>query len=541
MRTPIERSKLLDRGGEPTVRDLLSSLVFNPFDGTIRLNGDRIVMQRAIVGAELRRELVRLLGATEARVFLMRLGFLSGQADARFVRTRWPNLNIGDAFTTGTRLHTFSGAVRVETVYNDFDFRKGRFAAEFIWHDSVEAVEHKNGRHVPEPVCWTQLGYASGYATEFFNTLIVYKEVECAAQGHDHCRVVGKPVSGWDANDPEVSHFLERIATLDGRAFIAPVSRPAAVIAEVELSNLDRVLLAPIKDELDRVAAASLPVLVSGEPGTGRGQAARYLHRASNASESALRSVFGASVDLALCDEISRRGKGGRRAMPTRTIVINAVESVPIDVQPYLAMAIGEGMRLDGPRIIGLTSYPLAPAFLASELWSTLAGLEVRLPTLAQRTPTQRVALAENLLSHLASKMNQVKPKLDSSATKMIRQTRWPGNLRQMRWVLTSVLKDHTGGAISDRQIEMALGRWPFVIRATSDDMQSIKGVVNQLMSGEGFSLPMLERSLYEAAVERVGGNLSAAARLLGLTRPQLAYRKKILALGGAEAVVEMR
>ena len=78
----------------------------------------------------------------------MRLGFLSGQADARFVRTRWPNLNIGDAFTAGTRLHTFSGIVRVETVYNDFDFRKGRFAAEFIWHDSVEAIEHKNGRHV---------------------------------------------------------------------------------------------------------------------------------------------------------------------------------------------------------------------------------------------------------------------------------------------------------------------------------------------------------------------------------------------------------
>ena len=34
-----------------------------------------------------------------------------------------------------------------------------------------------------EPVCWTQLGYASGYASEFFDTLIVYKEVECAAAG----------------------------------------------------------------------------------------------------------------------------------------------------------------------------------------------------------------------------------------------------------------------------------------------------------------------------------------------------------------------
>ena len=49
MKTPFEPSRLLDRGGEPTVRELLSRLVFDPTDGTIRLNGDRVVMQRAAV------------------------------------------------------------------------------------------------------------------------------------------------------------------------------------------------------------------------------------------------------------------------------------------------------------------------------------------------------------------------------------------------------------------------------------------------------------------------------------------------------------
>src|SRR6185369_65939 len=184
MKTPFGPSMLLDRGGQPTVRDLLSRLVFNPTDGTIRLNGGRVVMQRAAVGVELRRELIRLLGPQEARVFLIRLGFLSGQADARFVRTSWPSLDIGDAFTAGTRLHTFSGVVRVETVYNDFDFRKKRFSAEFLWHESAEAAEFRRTRPAVEPVCWTQLGYACGYASEFFDTLIIYKEVECAGQGH---------------------------------------------------------------------------------------------------------------------------------------------------------------------------------------------------------------------------------------------------------------------------------------------------------------------------------------------------------------------
>ncbi len=203
MRAPSERSKLLDLGGKPTVRELLSSLVFNPVDGTIRLNGERVMMQRAAVGSALRRELIDILGPHETRIFLIRLGFMSGRADARFIRTRWPSLDIGDAFTAGTRLHTFSGTVRVETIYNEFDFRKKRFAGEFLWHDSVEAEEFcRQHRRTTEPVCWTQLGYASGYASEFFDTLIVSQEIQCSANGHDHCRVVGRPAEVWGRETP---------------------------------------------------------------------------------------------------------------------------------------------------------------------------------------------------------------------------------------------------------------------------------------------------------------------------------------------------
>ena len=44
MKTSSEKSVLLDRGGKPTIRDLLTNLVFNPVDGTIRLSGERVVM-----------------------------------------------------------------------------------------------------------------------------------------------------------------------------------------------------------------------------------------------------------------------------------------------------------------------------------------------------------------------------------------------------------------------------------------------------------------------------------------------------------------
>jgi transcriptional regulator with AAA-type ATPase domain len=530
MNTLFESSKLPDRGGKPTVRELLSSLVFNPVDGTIRLNGGRIVIQRAAVGVELRRELIRLLGPQEARVFLIRLGFLSGQADARFVRTSWPNLDIGDAFTAGTRLHTFSGVVRVETIYNDFDFRTKRFAGEFLWHDSVEAAEFRRQRHATEPVCWTQLGYASGYASEFFDALVVYKEVECLAAGDSHCKVVGKLADVWGPGDPEVILFRERIATSQEGILAEPLRKIAERTAERALSDLDRLLLAPVRSELDRLAPMALPVMLTGSPGTGRSRAARYLQRASGVSETKPRHVVGRLVDLDICAEIAGRGKNGRRGATGQTILIDAAEEIPGEIQPHLARAIEEGMLVGGPRVLALVGYdPSAgtPARLWSmELWYALSAATVRLPRLDERDG-QRVAIAQALMPVLAARMGVARLSLDRSAMKAIEQETWPGNLRQMRAVLSAVLATHRDAQpVSRLEIETQLVRFPGATpvggEATAGGLQAL---LKQLLDDGGFSLLELERSAYQAAVDRARGNLSAAARLLGLTRPQLAYR----------------
>lgn len=526
MKTPIEPSRLLDRGGKPTVRELLSSLVFNPVDGTIRLNGERIVMQRAAVGVELRRELVRLLGKQEARIFLMRLGFLSGQADARFVRTRWPNLDAGDAFTAGTRLHTFSGVVRVETVYNDFDLRKKRFAGEFVWYDSIEAAEFKRMPGSSEPVCWTQLGYATGYASEFFDTLILYKEVECAAQGHSHCRVVGKPADMWGPGDPDAILLRERIATLPENGLSAPLRKVAVRTAESALSTLDRIMLAPVRAELDRLAPMALPVLLAGAPGTGRTRAARYLHQASGVSGAELRHVFGAGVDHALCGEIARCSKGSRRA--AETILIDAAEQIPADVQPHLARAIEDGMLVGGTRVLATVADDPAggPPQLCSELRYALSALTVRMPPLREREG-DRAAIAGALVSVLAGRMGIEAPQFDGAAAVAIERSAWPGNVRQMRAVLAAVLAARRGrGPISRDEIEAALARLAFDAAAAGDGPgHGVQPLLERLVGGDGFSLSELERSAYRVAVERAQGNLSAAARLLGLTRAQLAYR----------------
>jgi hypothetical protein len=526
LRAPSERSRLIDRGGKPTVRELLSSLVFNPVDRTIRLNGERIVMQRAAAGAELRRELTTLLGPQEARVFLIRLGFISGRADARFIRTRWPNLEVGDAFTAGARFHTFSGVVRVETIFNDFDFRKKRFSAEFLWHDSAEAEEfRRHHKQSTEPVCWTQIGYACGYASEFFDTLIVYKEVECSAEGHKHCRVVGKPADVWGPGDPEVIMFRERIASLDDGQPRRPLNLRAA---RETLSELDRIILAPVRDQLERFAPMALPVLIEGAVGSGRSRAAHFLHRASNPSGATLRQVSGDRLTHETCAEISRSVRGGRRGPTTETLLIEDVQSVPVEMQETLAHAIEEGLFVGGPRVIALAT----PRDRAKDpsvntgLRYALSALTLRMPSLAQR-PADLLALANALLSILSARMRLARPQLDASAVSVIERAEWPGNLRQMRSVLAAAMAaNRDGGHITGKEIETQLDH----LRPTAGDSKAAENAdfdpwLDRMLSTGDFSMAELERKIYRLAVARTSGNLSAAARALGITRAQLAYR----------------
>src|ERR1700712_4164688 len=115
-------SALMERGGRPTLRELLRDLVFSPASGTIRLNKERLILQRANHTVRLRDQLIDRYGRDEAFVILTRVGFMMGVEDADFVRRSWPGLDPGDAFTAGTRLHMLCGCVRLKTVHNDFDF-----------------------------------------------------------------------------------------------------------------------------------------------------------------------------------------------------------------------------------------------------------------------------------------------------------------------------------------------------------------------------------------------------------------------------------
>jgi DNA-binding NtrC family response regulator len=269
----------------------------------------------------------------------------------------------------------------------------------------------------------------------------------------------------------------------------------------------------------------ALPVLIEGAAGTGRSRAARYLHRASNPSGAPLREIEGSHLTPETCAEIARSVRGGRRGPPAETFVIEGIEHVPADMQERLARALEEGLLAGGPRVLAVAGRD-GSASLRPALRFALSTLTVRTPSVAER-PSDRFAIANALLSVLSARMRLPPPELDSMAVAFIERCAWPGNLQQMRSVLGATLAARRqDGPLSGTEIEAQFARIGAAAEGTGTGSgPDLDSWIEQALAGGSLSVDELENQIYRAAIARTQGNLSAAARLVGLSRAQLAYR----------------
>ncbi|MBY5970830.1 XylR N-terminal domain-containing protein [Ferrimonas balearica] len=532
MRISRDELSLLDRGGRPTLADMLDKMTFSPTRGSIELNGARMVLSRATFGADLQDELIRRFGEREAMVLLLRLGYRSGREDAEFIRRAWPNLDIGDAFTAGTRLHMVTGTVRVETLHNDFDFRNDRFSGDFLWHDSVEATEYsrRHGR-ATKPVCWAQTGYAAGYASVFFRKLILYKEVSCAAMGDKSCRVVGKTVDDWGRDDPFVRMFLEEV--LVTRAESLP--RIEADDAPGPAARAEDLIVAPLRPTLERIAEQGLNALITGPDGSGRFAVANWL-TAKRFRTAEVHRIHGASSTLprvleAITQALAKGTAGGQ------VLIIDALEALPEPVQvDLLALLKSARARPEKVLLVGLSTLPLSrlqgQGGLRAELLFALSVAHVALRPLADR-PEDVVPLADAFLARIAQRRSAAAPVIEEEARAALTARPWPGNLPQLEsTVLRAALLAQTPGRISAADLRAATDdAAPSVTGqvGTADDQSTaqIASLWEELrpLLQDGLTLDQVVSALERHALEEAGGNTSAAARLLGLTRAKLDYR----------------
>ncbi len=522
---------LLDRGGRPTLRELLAHLVFSPVNGVLRLGNTRMVLQRTSFLSHLREEIVRNYGREDAYVLLTRLGFQAGVEDSRFVQASWPNLDPGDAFTAGTRLHTVSGVTRVETIHNDFDFKKGKFSGEFLWHESAEASEHrKHYGDAAEPVCWSLVGYASGYATHALGKLIVYKEIECKAMGHKHCRVVGKPADVWGEDDATVQLFRRQIMPryLSEEIRARPQQTTPRTSPKDGAARLEAVVVEPVRGQLERIAVSSLPALVCGPVGSGKAIAANYLARLvlPGGKSPELASGHGLTRERLAALLAPSTGRSGSR----QVLVLQDPEALDPAAQALLESYLRPTFDASRhqPLLIVLTeSAPWefgGDARLRPAIRRILATAQVAMPSLAERRH-DIPEIARCLAEVVAEKIHMPPRELSPAAEDVLCEMRFHENLVTLEAILTAAVLEATPlQQIDAAAIERAAGGL-HLEAAASTGSSDLQAAALAAFHAEGFDIERLNEILYRLAMERASGNVARAAQMLGLSRPQLAYR----------------
>jgi DNA-binding NtrC family response regulator len=239
-----------------------------------------------------------------------------------------------------------------------------------------------------------------------------------------------------------------------------PVAGPPAAPPPLTLERLTAGFpaLAAALAGADRAAATDAPVLVLGEPGTGRSTVARALHHASRRRRGPLVEVDPAVLPAGLLESelfgyragaftgaaAAAEGRLGRAA--GGTLVLDHLEELPLSSQPKLLRLLAErryaplggGEVTADVRFVGLASADLPErlergAFRA-DLFYRLEVVSFRLPPLRERR-SELPAVVELLLADLGERFAR-RATLAPAALEWMRDYAWPGNLTQLRHLL---------------------------------------------------------------------------------------------------------
>jgi len=542
----------------PRDTDLRRLVQFSSADGRIWLAGQRMLLVHTAALSALRRELMNSIGHAQTRRLLLRAGYASGQRDAALARQMRADASLLDMFAVGPQLHMLEGAVQVTPEHLELEPARGHFHGIFRWDHSWEVETHVRDFGPQEaPVCWMLLGYASGYTSAFMGRPVLYKEVACEACGHDHCRIEGRPLEAWPdgeqlARDYDPESMLVRLQDLHTqvetlRSSLQPADDMGPLIGRARSFTTAVELLR-------KAAATQVSVLLTGETGVGKERFARGLHAMSARASKPFVAVNCAALPGDLIEsELFGAEKGAYTgagsARPGRferadggTLFLDELGELPLPAQAKLLRVLQDGMveRLGGTqarrvdvRVVAATHVDLAAAVAAGrfrqDLFYRLNVYPIRIPPLRERADDIE-PLAQHLLKRFTTLHDKPVAGFSDRALEAMRHHAWPGNVRELENLIERgvILAGH-GEAIDTTQLFPSAPDTGSLTLNPSGQLEpcpsSACAALARTALEQPLNLEQLEASLIREAVARSGGNLAAAARLLGLTRPQLSYR----------------
>ncbi|MEE4149277.1 sigma 54-interacting transcriptional regulator [Pseudomonas viridiflava] len=554
----------LNPGQSPTSEELTACLFFSPDDGRIWLNDQRMLLLHSSSFGTLRREIIERLGLEQARGMFTRAGYLSGARDARLIRERWPHADATAVFRAGTHLHTLEGMAKVEPLHFKFDAKSGFYEGEFLWHHSCEADEHLASHGISQdPVCWTEIGYATGFVSGLFGQMVIFREVECRGMGHNCCRVIGKTAEQWG----DVERDLGYLSVVSSSAPHNPPAPSAATWSEAPSTGTEHPLIGAsaafnaASQALQRVAMTPATVLFSGESGVGKEMFARQLHQLSRHRDGPFVALNCAAIpDNLIESELFgvERGAytGATHSRPGRferanggTLFLDEITCLSLAGQSKLLRALQEreiervggssGIKVN-VRVVAATNIDLRQAVahgdFREDLFYRLNVYPIALPPLRERRDDVPL-LINAFLGRFCNEYGRTPAGLTMRALKTLLRYDFPGNVRELQNLIERGLIASEDGQPIDlihifRNEPMPVESYSLnheggLSLGSKPDAGPASTLLDTLGQPEGFSIDDLEHRLISEAMAKSQGNLAAASRLLGLSRAQFAYRMK--------------
>ena len=287
--------------------------------------------------------------------------------------------------------------------------------------------------------------------------------------------------------------------------------------------------MAAIRKTLDKIAPTDATVLITGENGTGKDVLAKEIHAHSLRSEKPMVAVdAGAITETLFESELFGHVKGAftdAHADHTGkfeqadggTLFLDEIGNIPLHLQAKLLRAIqnrsivrvgGTEARPINIRLICATNMDLEALVrqgrFREDLYYRINTVHISLPPLRERRE-DIVPLAERFVAGFAEKYRRSVAGLDDSAKQILEAARWSGNIRELQNCIEKAVILSEGKAL------------------TAKDIQADSPIEAHSPGQAGQS----EEALVRDAILRSNGNISAAAKALGVSRPTLYAKMK--------------
>ena len=290
-------------------------------------------------------------------------------------------------------------------------------------------------------------------------------------------------------------------------------------------------VMRPVLELVARVGPSDANVLVTGEHGTGKELVARILHASSARAPRAMVTVNAGGLSEGVFEsELFGHERGAFTGARTErvgrfeladggTLFLDEIANVPIAQQAKLLRVLQTGeyervgssrTRRVSVRLVSATNADLhaevAGGRFREDLLFRINTVEIRLPPLRDRREDIPLLAAEFLQRH-ARRYGKALEGFEPEAMESLLQHPWPGNVRELEHAI-------------ERAVLLAPGQ-----RVGSSDIGLSLREASRAQAFERLTLDEVERELIRRALKRHDGNVSEAAKSLGLSRSAL-YRR---------------